>query len=411
LSEFQSLHCNTIDQIHISLTIQDKISLQVLLKSNINRTIMMGNHKGSILHNIMYPLGIFIVVATLSISLLSGIGSNLSQITIAQLQQQPQQQQMQANNQTSFTPSAEEQQQLLEGISFQIDDVTFSHRMASVNGIQMHYVIGGQGDPVVLLHGWPETWYAWRHIMPALAQNYTVIAPDLRGLGDSSKPPTGYDGRTVAEDIHQLVTQLGFNTIFLVGHDIGTWVAYPYAAEHPTEVEKLVVMDVTIPGFAPPGATPRWWFFFHQTPDVPEALVEGKEMAYLSWHLRGLALNPSAITQEAIDEYVSRYSAPGGMRAGFEYYRAFQENVMQNQNYSQTKLPMPVLALGGSYIPVLGGNITMPSIVYGMQQLAENVTGIRVPNSGHFIAEEQPQFVINQLSNFFGRNSTTNSTR
>jgi pimeloyl-ACP methyl ester carboxylesterase len=369
----------------------------------------MGNQKGSIFRSTIYHLGIFMVVTTLSISLLIGIGSNQSQVTIAQLQQQPQQpqQQMQASNQT-FAPSVEEQQQLLEGISFQLDDVTFSHRMATVNNsTQIHYVIGGQGDPVVLLHGWPETWYAWRHIMPALAENYTVIAPDLRGLGDSSKPTTGYDGKTVAEDIHQLVTQLGFNTIYLVGHDIGMWVAYPYAAEHPTEVEKLVAMDVTIPGFAPPGATPRWWFFFHQTPDVPEALVEGKEMEYLSWHLRGLAYNPSAITQEAINEYVSRYSAPGGMRAGFEYYRAFPENVMQNQNYSQTKLPMPVLALGGSYIPVLGGNITVPSIVYGMQQLAENVTGIRVPNSGHFIAEEQPQFVIDQLANFFARNATT----
>jgi pimeloyl-ACP methyl ester carboxylesterase len=165
-----------------------------------------------------------------------------------------------------------------------------------------------------------------------------------------------------------------------------------------------------MPGFAPPGITPRWWFFFHQTPDVPEALVQGKEMEYLSWHLRGLAYNPSAITQADINEYVSHYSAPGGMRAGFEYYRAFPEDAIQNQNYSQTKLQMPVLALGAAYIPVLGGNITMPTIVYGMQQLAENVQGIRVPNSGHFIAEEQPQFVINQLSNFFGRN-TTNSIR
>ncbi len=102
-----------------------------------------------------------------------------------------------------------------------MDNMTFSHHTASVNGIQLHYVIGGHGDPVVLLHGWPETWYAWHHVMPALAKNYTVIAPDLRGLGDSSKPPTGYDGKTVAEDIHQLVTQLGFKTIFLVGHDMG----------------------------------------------------------------------------------------------------------------------------------------------------------------------------------------------
>jgi pimeloyl-ACP methyl ester carboxylesterase len=278
--------------------------------------------------------------------------------------------------------------------------------MASVNGIQMHYVMGGQGDPVVLLHGWPETWYAWHKVMPALAQNYTVIAPDLRGLGDSSKPPTGYDGKTVAEDIHQLVTQLGFNTIFLVGHDIGTQVAYSYAAEHPTEVEKLAVMELTIPGFAPPGRPPIWWAIFHQTPDVPEALVEGKEMMYLSWFLRGLAFNPAAITQEDINEYVSHYSAPGGMRAGFEHYRAFPQDAIQNQNYSKTKLTMPVLALGGAYLPVLGGNITMPSIIYGMQQLAENVQGIKVPNSGHFIPEEQPQFLINQLSNFFGRNTT-----
>ena len=362
---------------------------------------------------ITFPLIGIIIIAT-SISFVFPIVLNQNHTAMAQqqLQQQPQQQQqqqMQANNQT-FTPSVEEQQQLLEGISFQIDNVTFTHSMASVNGIQMHYVIGGQGDPVVLLHGWPETWYAWRHVMPALAQNYTVIAPDLRGLGDSSKPTTGYDGKTVAEDIHQLVTQLGFNTIYLVGHDIGTWVAYPYAAEHPTEVEKLVIMEVPPPGFWPPPVPLPWWFSFHQTPDVPEALVEGKEMEYLSWHLRGLASNPSAITQEDINEYVSHYSAPGGMRAGFEYYRAFQEDAIQNMNYSKTKLTMPVLALGAGYIPTFGGNITMPTIVYGMQQLAENVQGIRVPNSGHFIAEEQPQFVINQLSNFFGRN-TTNSIR
>jgi pimeloyl-ACP methyl ester carboxylesterase len=112
--------------------------------------------------------------------------------------------------------------------------MTFSHHMASVNGIQLHYVIGGQRDPVVLLHGWPQTWYEWRHVMPALAKNYTVIVPDLRGLGDSSKPITGYDGKTLAEDIHQLVAQLGFKDIFLVGHDLGVLVAYPYAAAHPS---------------------------------------------------------------------------------------------------------------------------------------------------------------------------------
>ena len=260
-----------------------------------------------------------------------------------------------------------------------------------------------------------KQWYEWHKVMPALAKNYTVVAPDLRGLGDSSKPLTGYDGKTLAEDIHQLVTQLGFKTIFLVGHDIGSFVAYPYAAAHPTEVERLVVMDVPPPGFFPPpqvnGGSPLWWIIFHQTPDVPEALTQGKEMEYLSWHYQNLAYNRAAITQEAINEYVSRYATPGGMRAGFEHYRAMPQDAIQNQNYSKTKLTMPVLALAGGYIPAFGGNTTMPSLVeYGMKLLAQNVIGITVPNSGHYIAEEQPDVVVKLLNNFFSGNSTTNPT-
>src|ERR687884_151702 len=129
----------------------------------------------------------------------------------------------------NHTAIAQEQPLVPKDISFDIDNVTFSHHMASVNGIQLHYVIGGHGDPVVLIHGWPQTWYGWRHVMSALAKNYTVVAPDLRGLGDSSKPVTGYDDKTLAEDIHQLVTKLGFKRIDLVGHDIGSQVAYSYA--------------------------------------------------------------------------------------------------------------------------------------------------------------------------------------
>ena len=340
-----------------------------------------------------YGVLIFVIV-TISISL---IGIGLTEVRIVTAQQPPQ-----------INLTSTEQKHLQDGISFQIDNVTFSHHTATVNGIQLHYVTGGKGDPVVLLHGWPETWYAWHHVMPALAKNYTVIAPDLRGLGDSSKPTTGYDGKTVAEDVHQLVTQLGFKSIFLVGHDIGTQVAYSYAAAHPAEVKKLAVMELPIPGFTPPRLEGKiWWFIFHQTPNVPEALVEGKEMKYLSWFFRGLTYNPSAITQADIDEYVSHYSAPGGMRAGFEYYRAFPQDAIQNQNYSKTNLTMPVLAMGAGYIPALGGKIPMQSIVYGMKILAQNVTGITVPNSGHFIPEEQPKFVIDQLTKFFG-NSTNN---
>jgi len=153
----------------------------------------------------------------------------------------------------NYTAIAQQQEQALasKDISFDIDNVTFSHHMASVNGIQLHYVIGGHGNPIVLIHGWPQTWYEWRHVMPALAKNYTVIVPDLRGLGDSSKPLTGYDGKTTADDIYQLVSQLGFKQIFLVGHDIGAQTAYSYAAAHPNNVSKLVIMDFIFPGFIP----------------------------------------------------------------------------------------------------------------------------------------------------------------
>jgi pimeloyl-ACP methyl ester carboxylesterase len=344
-----------------------------------------------------------LVLPIIQIAVLAVMIVSASPLVLHQQQSIAQQQRQSQSNQTSSI--VKQEQPSLPGTSFEIDNVTFSHHTASVNGIQMHYVIGGHGDPVVLLHGWPETWYAWHKVMPALSKNYTVVAPDLRGLGDSSKPLTGYDGKTLAEDIHQLVTQLGFKTIFLVGHDIGTQVAYSYAAAHPMEVKSLAVMELTIPGFVPPGRPPLWWVIFHQTPDVPEALTQGKEMMYLPWFYQNLAYNPAAITQADINEYVSHYSAPGGMRAGFEHYRAFPEDAIQNQNYSKTKLPMPVLALGGGYIPTFGGNITMPTVIYWMNILAQNVTGITVPNSGHFIPEEQPDVVVKLLNNFFSGNS------
>jgi pimeloyl-ACP methyl ester carboxylesterase len=348
----------------------------------------------------MLHSSLFVLIAiglVMSTSIVIFISSSISTQTLL-AQQQPR---------ANLTSTA--QQLLPEGNSFEIDNVTFSHHTANVNGIQLHYVMGGHGDPIVLLHGWPETWYAWHKVMPALAKNYTVIAPDLRGLGDSSKPPSGYDGKTVAEDIHQLVTQLGFKSIYLVGHDIGVFVAYPYAAAHPTEVKGLAVWEAPIPGFFVPGNPPLWWVLFHQTPDVPETLVQGRELPYLSWFYQHLAYDPAAITQEAINEYVSHYSVPGGMRAGFEYYRAIPQDAMQNQNYSKTNLTMPVLTLQGGYIPVFGGNITMSSIEYGMKQLAQNVTGITVPNSGHWIAEEQPVFLAKLLNTFFSGNATKTS--
>ena len=330
-----------------------------------------------------------IVIAIISVF---GVGLSQAKIVIAQQQQQPQ-----------VNLTSTEQQHLLDGISFQIDNVTFSHHMASVNGIQMHYVVGGQGDPIVLLHGWPQTWYEWRHVMPALAKNYTVVVPDLRGFGDSSKPLTGYDGKTTAEDIYQLMTQLGFSQIFLVAHDIGVQTAYSYAAAHPNNVSKLVLMEFPFPGFLPPalGGNEPWWFAFHQVPDLPEALVKGNEREYISWFLKGLAYNPSAITEEDIDVFTNHISAPGGTRAGFEYYRAFAVDAEQNRESAKTKITTPVLVLGGDIYPAVGGDLPGNFGLSSTQALAANVTGIIVPLSGHWIPEEQPQFVIEQLARFF----------
>ena len=267
----------------------------------------------------------------------------------------------------------------------------------------MHYVIGGQGDPVVLLHGWPQTWYEWRHVMPALARNYTVIVPDLRGLGDSSKPVDGYDGNTTAEDIHQLVIQLGFRDIFLVGHDLGAFISYSYAAAHPNEVSRLVILDVPIAGTGPALNLTRLWHIpFHMVRDIPETLVEGKEREYLTWFYRNGAYNPAAITEEDIDEYVSHYSAPGGMRAGFEYYRALPINVEQTKEYSKVKLPMPVLVLGGEYS---FGSAALDS----MKSLATDVRGGIVPLSGHWIPEERPDLLAEQLFKFFVNSTTIDS--
>jgi pimeloyl-ACP methyl ester carboxylesterase len=347
----------------------------------------MINNTNTVRHS---SISIVIVVAS-SISIL-GIALNSYDVATAQ-------EQVLQTNQTSA-----DQQRLMEGISFEIDNMTFSHHMATVNGIQLHYVIGGKGDPVVLLHGWPQTWYAWHKVMPALAGNYTVIAPDLRGLGDSSKPVTGYDGNTTAEDIYQLLTQLNLDgKIYLVGHDVGAQTAYSYTAIHPNNVNKLVIMDYIFPGFYPPNleGVCCWWFSFHQTRDVPELLTAGNEREYLSWHYRGLAYNPEAITEADIDKYVSSYSAPGGMRAGFEYYRVFPINEEQNKALSETKLQIPVLALGGDIYPALGGDAPGNFALDSTQGLAENIKGVIVPLSGHYMPEEQPQFVVEQLTKFF----------
>ena len=285
-----------------------------------------------------------------------------------------------------------------------IDDdekkIDYTHYKTTVNGILMHYVMGGKGDPIVLLHGWPETWYEWRHIIPQLiANNYTVIAPDMRGLGDSGKPQTGYDTKTIAEDIYQLVKKLGYSKIYLVAHDWGGPVAYSYAAAHPQDVRKMVITEIVLPGFgyeeaanfSPNGV---WHLSFHAAIDLPEKLIEGKEDIYLNWFYDHTSYNQSAITSEDRQEYIQQYSKPGALRAGFEYYRAVFEDAEQNKEYAKKKLDMPILTIGGE--ASLGNLVTT-----SFQKVANNVTGITLPNAGHFIPEERPNFLTKQILEFF----------
>jgi pimeloyl-ACP methyl ester carboxylesterase len=287
-----------------------------------------------------------------------------------------------------------------------VADVPVEHHTDLVNGVRLHYVTAGEGVPVVLLHGWPQTWYEWRRIIPALAARYSVVAPDLRGLGDSSRPATGYDKRTVAEDVYLLLQKLDLGRVFLVGHDWGGPVAYALAAAHPERVRRLVLLDTMIPlaesagsVASVPGVLPLWHIAFHGVRDLPEALVTGRERIYLSWFFRELAYDPSAITSEDVEEYVRCYSAPGALRAGFEYYRAADQDAVHNRENAHTKLKMPVLALGGRR----GG--FGPLVKISAESVAEDVRGEALDRCGHWIPEERPEILVNQLLRFFGEES------
>ena len=279
-------------------------------------------------------------------------------------------------------------------------ETTFTHHTAAVNDVRLHYVIGGKGEPVVLLHGWPTTWYEWRRIMPALAENYTVVAPDTRGLGDSSRPVTGYDKRTLAQDIYSLVQKLGFAQINLVGHDLGGQIAYAYANEYPDSVRRLAILEVPLPGLARWNELNPWHFSFHAVRDLPEALVAGRERMYITRFYTDpeYVYNPASFTEAEINEYVRTYAAPGTMRAGFEYYRAFGEDAKQNQEYAKTKLKMPVLALGGA-------NSLDDFLYQQLQEVAENVQGSVIDHCGHWLSTECPEKLTQILLAFFKENA------
>lgn len=275
----------------------------------------------------------------------------------------------------------------------------FKSQYADVNGVRLHYVEGGKGQQtLVLIPGWPQTWYAWRKIMPELAKTYRVIAVDIRGMGDSGRPENGYDTQTVANDISALMSELGVSRYTVIGHDVGMWIAYPLAAEHGQAIDKLVMIEATIPGVTPwppmllpPEANAGMaQFMFNQLRDLPEFLVAGREDAYLRWVISHLAFRPDRV---AVDEYVRAYSEPGAMKAGFEYYRAIPLTVQQNEKLRKLKLTMPVLAIGG----IRGAG---QSTIETMKLVSDNVKGQVIEQCGHYTAEECPAELLHLLEGF-----------
>mgnify|MGYP001447888485 CR=1 FL=1 len=282
-----------------------------------------------------------------------------------------------------------------------------SHFFADLSEVRMHYVAAGKGAPVVLLHGWPQTWYEWRDVIPRLAPHYTIIAPDLRGLGDSSRPDSGYDTQTIATDVWELVHNvLGIEAFFLVGHDWGGPVSYALAAAHAQAVTKLAILDVAIPGDGSANISQggkRWHHAFHQTPDLPEALIAGREALYLGWFYENYGARPDAIAPEAVAEYLRTYSQPGALQAGFDYYRNIPTDIAQNETIvAKFKLPMPVLALGGSE-----GWGRGTEVLESCRRVATNVSGGVIAGAGHWIPEEQPEVLSEYLLAFFRHSFTS----
>lgn len=270
---------------------------------------------------------------------------------------------------------------------------------ASLPGLRLHYAIAGAGEPVLLIHGFPQTWQEWRGVMPALAARYTVIAPDYRGAGDSDRPQGGYDKHTMMQDLRALVQHLGHRRVRVVGHDIGAMIAYRYAAMHPDEVQQLVLMDAPVPGtaaLAQVRAMPRAWHAnFHNVRDLPELLVAGREREYLTLFFRSRMTRPDAMTDADIDAYVRAYAAPGAMRAGFELYRAWDQDAQDNQACLARKLDMPVLVLGA------GASASGGLLEGMMHEIAHHGRFERVDGAGHWLCEESPRIVERHLLDFF----------
>jgi pimeloyl-ACP methyl ester carboxylesterase len=273
---------------------------------------------------------------------------------------------------------------------------TIASRSAEIDGVKLHYLTAGHGPSLILLHGYAETSLMWRPFIPALAERFTVIAPDLPGIGDSAIPNDGLDMKTAAIRMHALAGSLGVQKAEVVGHDIGLMVAYAYAAQFPAEVTKLVVMDAFLPGVAGWEAVyndPNIWHFRFHGP-TPEALVQGRERLFFEYFWNDLAADKTRSIPEADRKaYTAAYSRPGRMRAGWAYFVSFQQAAKDFSVLSQTKLTMPVLVIGGE--KSLGD-----ALAQQMKLVASDVTVVVLKDTGHWVLEERPKETSEALLKF-----------
>jgi pimeloyl-ACP methyl ester carboxylesterase len=279
-----------------------------------------------------------------------------------------------------------------------------THHTVRLNGLKHHYVTAGDGPPVYLLHGFPETWFGWRKQIPVLAEHYTVVAPDLRGYGLSDKPAVGYDKRTMANDVVALMDHLGHETIALVGHDRGARVSTRFAKDHRGRVDRLAILDnvptrVLASTFDLERARAGYWIFpFMGVPDLPEKLIGGgNEEAFLTHLFRTWSYNPQMLSADEVEVYVKNYQQPGTLRGSFADYRAMAEDTAQDVEDADVLIDCPVLTMWGAESDVVGKAYDVAEVWRGM---AKDVTAIPIPECGHLCQEERPDFVNAELLKF-----------